>query len=717
MLLRACSITFVAVAVHCGLVGTAWAAEHDKAFRAGASAVDVSPPAYPVRVNGMFTERSAEEAHDVLYARAMALDDGVTRLVFCVVDTCMMPRELIDAAKNSVAKQTGLDTAHMMVSATHTHSAPAAMSCLGSRMDPDYAAWLPGKVAESMIAALQDLQPARIGWASVDVWAHTHNRRWVRRADKMFDDPFGDRTVRAHMHPGYESTDVIGPSGPVDPELSVLAVETPDGKPLAMLANYSQHYFRSPLLSADYFGVFAWRMAALLKQSSSEGPFVAMMSQGTSGDLMWMDYGSPKKDPTLETYSVGMAANAFEAYNTIEWQDHVPLGMVEKKVRLRYRISNAERLAWAQDKVAAMDGALPKNLPDVYAHEALYLHEKQSAELKLQAIRIGDLTIATLPNEVYALTGLKLKAQAPLGVHFNIELANGAEGYIPPPEQFTFGGYTTWPARTAGLEVKAEPTIVETLLGALEEVSGKPRAVVADEHGPYARAILDANPVAYWRLNEFEGRTLRNAVEGAPDAQLTGGAALYLPGIGSGTGWGKGEVLRPSAFSGPNQINRAVHFADGALEANVPMNGADRTIAFWFWLGEKSGASEREGTLLELPNGGALQYKLNEEGAARLLSTTSQGKTESVEGRIPLFPGEWHFIALVQDTAGVRAYVNAVPEPEFAMNRSKLSAEDTYRFAKGLEGKLDEIAIFERALSHSEITQFWHKAGSVRPNG
>jgi hypothetical protein len=28
-------------------------------------------------------------------------------------------------------------------------------------------------------------------------------------------DPFGDLTVRANMHPGYQNLDFIGPAGPV----------------------------------------------------------------------------------------------------------------------------------------------------------------------------------------------------------------------------------------------------------------------------------------------------------------------------------------------------------------------------------------------------------------------------------------------------------------------------------------------------------------------
>ena len=39
-------------------------------------------------------------------------------------------------------------------------------------------------------------------WQSVH--KHTFCRRWIRRPDRMLDDPFGNRTVRANMHPGQD---------------------------------------------------------------------------------------------------------------------------------------------------------------------------------------------------------------------------------------------------------------------------------------------------------------------------------------------------------------------------------------------------------------------------------------------------------------------------------------------------------------------------------
>ena len=76
-------------------------------FKAGASMVDISPTQYPVRVNGSFTERSATEATDKLFAKALALDDGRQQIILCVVDSCMVPRTLIDRAKSDASKTTG----------------------------------------------------------------------------------------------------------------------------------------------------------------------------------------------------------------------------------------------------------------------------------------------------------------------------------------------------------------------------------------------------------------------------------------------------------------------------------------------------------------------------------------------------------------------------------------------------------------------------------
>ena len=91
--------------------------------------------------------------------------------------------------------------------------------------------------------------------------------------------------------------------------------------------------------------------------------------------------------------------------------------------------------------------------------------------IALQALRIGDLTIASAPCEVFAETGLGIKKGSVAKATFMIELANGYGGYLPSPEQHEFGGYETWPARSSFLEVEAETKIRTTLLNLIRTVN------------------------------------------------------------------------------------------------------------------------------------------------------------------------------------------------------------------------------------------------------
>ena len=683
-------------------------------FRAGAHAVDIAPTGFPVRVNAMFTERSADKVVDPLFAKALALDDGTTRLVLCVVDTCMMPRDLIDRAKADASKATGIPTERMLVSATHTHSAPSAMGCLGSRVDPAYAAFLPGRITAAIVGAVERLVPARIGWAQMDDWEHTFNRRWIRRPDKTLTDPFGQRNVRANMHPGHENPDAVGPSGPVDPQLSVLAVQRADGKPLALLANYSMHYYESALLSSDYYGRFARHVTTMLGADDS---FVGIMSQGTSGDLMWMDYGAPRRQIGYDAYAKEVAQRVTDLVHGIKWQESAPLKMAERKLELGYRVPDEKRLAWAREMAAKLGEKLPQSQAEIYALEAIYLHERPRTELKVQGLSIGDLGIAALPNEVFAITGLKLKRRSPFAATFNIDLANGAEGYIPPPEQHHLGGYTTWAARTAGLETNAEPKIVEALLGLLEQVAGKPRRPFIERHGPYAEAVLAAKPSAYWRLNEMSGPTAHDATGANRNAAYENGVAFFLPGAGSGTGISPQPQLTPSKFSDPGQINRAAHFAGGRLRANVPL-GENYSVELWLWNGLPAGVRAVTGVVFARGEGQGDSLGITGQSGAlpgRLYFQNGAGPT--LVGKSELALKDWHHVVLVRAGRKVTVHLDGEANPEISGETGPAAqaaplyfggdADSPFRF----EGRLDEIAVFDRALSSAEVAAHWQAAG------
>jgi len=85
------------------------------------------------------------------------------------------------------------------------------------------------------------------------------------------------------MNPGYQHPDLVEPAGPADSEFTVLAVETTDGAPVALLANYALHYVgsgASNAISADYFGLFGAAAARMMGRG-----VLAVMSNGCSGDI------------------------------------------------------------------------------------------------------------------------------------------------------------------------------------------------------------------------------------------------------------------------------------------------------------------------------------------------------------------------------------------------------------------------------------------------
>ncbi len=710
-----CVATCVFAFLLAGFASAAGAQQDALRMLAGAAAVDITPTGFPVIINGSFTEHSADVAHDRLMSRAVVLDDGEMRLAIVVVDSLMIERELLDQVKERAHRETGIPVDRMLISATHTHSAPSCMGCLGSRADPVYTRVLPGLIARSISEANARVVPARIGWTVVADHDHNHCRRWILRPDRIGNDPFGEANVRANMHPGHLSENHIGPSGPADPDLSILAIQHADGRPMAVLGNYAMHYFGTAAVSGDFCGRFGERFAALAGIDAAEG-FVGVMSQGTSGDSMWMDYSKPATGITLDQYTEAVARVAVRAYESIEYRDHVPLGMAEAKLSLRRRVADEARLAWARRIDTELGDRLPGTMHEIYAREQVLIHARPEVELKLQAVRIGELGITALPNEVYGITGLKIKAQSPFRPTFNIELANGAEGYIPPVEQHHLGGYTTWAARTAGLEVPAEAKIVETVLGLLESVSGRSRRPMEDPLNDYAKAVLASKPAGMWRLGEMNGATAHDAA-GDRHGEYEPGVAFYLPGP-DGAGLSAGP-----------RGNRAAHFAGGRVRAKVRSPGDRHTVTFWFWSGMPDDVRDVTGYLYSLggTEGGSEEWLAigGTGGAAfgRLVFGVGDGPEKALVGRAEIQPRTWNHIAVVRDGERVNVYLNGAEKPEISGHLPPIAAAGVREVfiggrrdgVAGLEGKLDEFAIFDRALPLRELTDHFVAARFTPP--
>lgn len=469
----------VAVALLIGavLVGSSIGGAAEAVFRAGAALVDITPTNFPIRTAGNLTLTIANKALDQLHVRALVLDDGRTAAAIAVVDSCMVDRETMDAAKTAAARVTGIPVERMIVAATHSHTAPAAYSCHGNDAEPDYVAFLIPRITAAIVEAWQRRVPAQVGWAKSDCPQFVHCRRWIMQPGTAQNPPAaftGQATNLAMMNPGYANTNKVRQTGPVDPAVTVLAVRTLEGKPLGLLANYSTHYagVSEAGLSADYFGEFCRVMARDLNAVEGQ-PFVALMSNGTSGDANCIDFTKAgwKNDRFMVARAVADAAHA--ALKEMRYHDWVPLTMAERKLSLKVRLPSPEDVTAAHEYLAKHVGDRPtRNWEENYARETVKMADwPAEKEVRLQALRIGEFAIGTSPCETYGSTGLAIKRASPFPLTMVMELANGCNGYLPPPDQFPLGGYTTWRARSSYLEVGAEPKIREGVISLLKQVA------------------------------------------------------------------------------------------------------------------------------------------------------------------------------------------------------------------------------------------------------
>lgn len=453
-------------------------AENTAALRAGTAIVDVTPP-MGISIVGNFTDAKAARVHDPLHVRCLALDDGHTRLALVTVDNCLVSRELFDAAKRRIHKRDGLPPSCVLVSAVHTHSGPAVTGVFQSDPDPNYAKFLAERIADVVHEAVERLEPARIAWGRGTLPSEVHNRRWYMRPEGIVPDPFGQRNDRVRMNPPRASAAMIEAAGPVDPEVCFIALQRPDGSPLGLYANYSLHYVGGAPegdISADYFAVFAREIARSLGAPPDSSAFLALLSNGTSGDVnnIRHDAQEPAQPPYAQMQKVGrlLAEEVHRAFAGLQWHDAAQLDAVTREIKADVRKPSKEELRQAQATLAAAPAGGLKRASDIYARETVLLDQyPDRVKLVLQVLRIGDVTIAAVPCEVFAETGLAIKAQHSLPMAFTVSLANGYNGYLPPAKQHALGGYETWRARSSYLEIAAEAKIRKNIMELLRKLN------------------------------------------------------------------------------------------------------------------------------------------------------------------------------------------------------------------------------------------------------
>ena len=425
-----------------------------------------------------------EKFHDRLKVRACVLDDGGERVALVGVDTGVIGRNTVVAARNKIHEKCGIKPENILIAASHTHyggplfgdraedlqNAPAVIKKLSLEesicINPLYEQWTIGQIMTAV-----SLADAGKKEATLSIGRGFEDKAGVNRRLRL-------KSGRCVTHPGKGNPDIVEPGGPIDPEVGVIAAWDENDQLLGCIVNYACHattYDKG--VTADWIYYLEKTIKGLLGESAH-----VVFLNGAAGDITQVDNRSLREFEVGERWAryVGarVGAEAVKVLVSEEKGSDFPLHAATETLAIAKRKPSAESLKKCRMVVAEGLKTGKKNTEYHFAKERLILDyrikENPLAEVEIQAIQIGPAVILASPAEYFCQFGLDIKRQSNFPFTFIAELANGCCGYVPTEDAFDKnhgGGYETVLTSYSCLEVAAGRKIMETCLRLAERLS------------------------------------------------------------------------------------------------------------------------------------------------------------------------------------------------------------------------------------------------------
>jgi hypothetical protein len=398
---------------------------------AGAAQRVITPP-LGTGLAGYFHERIASRVRDDLYCHVVVLESGGARIALISCDVICFNVETADRIKACICDRTGLEPAEILLAATHTHTGPVMGNIAANlRCDNQWLEALPALIADTVAEAVDNRFSAVLVPGTHDEHDVGSNRLG-RKCDGS--EVFG-------------KNDVIGPAGPIDPEVAALAVHDRSGGVRAVVVNYAMHPDvigggSADFFSADWPGELARALAAIYGEDT-----VTVFLNGACGDInhhLWYDSRRPRSGPA-RAVQMGrtLAGAAIAATEQGEPIEEAQCGAALSVLDIPYFTRDASFLAEI-DAIRAKSDRLGWEQVLLDANDRWHM-DGQTAYVPVQALRLGPLMFVGLPGEVFVRWGLEIKDWSPASYTFVTELANGWFGYIPTTDQAHRGAYGARP--------------------------------------------------------------------------------------------------------------------------------------------------------------------------------------------------------------------------------------------------------------------------------
>jgi len=448
---------------------------------AGAGKADITPEMGIQLAGDIGRYRPTEEIRERLYARALVLESGPTRICLVTLDLLAITTEWSDEIRRRIAARFGFETKNIVIHVLQNHASPSIGhnfirdTCL--LMPPEYP-WLRGgdeRYNEPAVSAILDaVATAVAGGTPVTMQAGrgidgrlAFNRRFIMR----------DGT--ALCHPTNCDPNILYIEGPADPEVGIIRLTGADGRDVSRLLHFTSHPchgYPERYVIADWPGCWAEQM-----QAEAGAPCVPLTLNGCCGNIHHNDHLSlnPRNDHLKMTEQLMETSQV--AMQRMTDLVTVPLALRRTVLKLPLRrldkayVAAARKLLKAHPEPMWIDKEKTRVSWDwVFATGTLDLADVQKKTMvcpyEVQAIRIGDAAIVSLMGEPFVESQLEIKLKSPAKFTFVSHFCNGYVGYIPTRHALARGGYESRASNGSRFAPEALEIITKTAIKLLKEL-------------------------------------------------------------------------------------------------------------------------------------------------------------------------------------------------------------------------------------------------------
>ncbi len=426
----------------------------------GFGETDITPKLGSQSPGGMQARR-LDQVHDPLRAVAMVIKGANATIALAGIDALFITEETTAQARQAITAATKIPGSHVLIGASHTHGGGPVASCFESEADPQYTGLLAGRIAEAVSSAYHALHPGEIG----DGFGHEPSISFNRR--------FLMRNGRQATHPGKGNPDIVKPSGPIDPDVGVLAARAPGGALLGLFVNFSCHLtvMGGSGFTADYLA----SLRQVLRRHYGQPKLPVGFLLGAAGDVTQVDNLRPGREfgeAWADMFGLALGAEVIQTVERVTWNNAPVVQAVQTFVPIPIR--EPRDVALETPELGLGAGSVAER---VYARERELVEQERIRRpvvpCVVHAVRVGGLGIVTNGAEFFCQLGLDIKAASPFARTWVSSLTNQWIGYVATPSAYYAGGYEPRTARSAKMAPWAGQTLVEASLKALNAVAGR----------------------------------------------------------------------------------------------------------------------------------------------------------------------------------------------------------------------------------------------------